>query len=259
MKILINNQWTSYKSAQVSVFSEALMYGFGLFETLRTNQHKHPIFHKEHITRLFHSCQQIDLPIQYTQKEVVDMVDRIAIESTHQIQRIKVLVIPDHTIVTSVPLNLDTSIYDGVHLQSTTLTRSIPEIKSTAYLDCFLSWKKASQNGYYDALFSDANGYISEASRSNIVWINEDSYGSRMEDVLPGITIRILKEKLILPIKHEQITLDQLQKKSSIFLTNSIIGIVPVVSIDQLKINHGIVTQQTQNLAAQYEQLISIL
>lgn len=257
MKILINNQWASYENAKVSVFSEALMYGFGLFETLRTNQNKHPVFTEEHITRLFHGCQQIDLPVHYAQKEIVDMVDRIAAESTHLIQRIKVLVIPDTVIITSVPLNLDISVYDGVHLQSTPLTRALPEIKSTAYLDCYLSWKNASQNGYYDALFTDTNGFVSEASRSNIVWNKAGAYGSRLEDVLPGITIRMLKEKIKLPIQNEKITLDQLQNKTSVFLSNSIIGIVPVLSIDKVIINRGIITQKVKTITDQYQQLTS--
>jgi len=257
MKILINNNWTNSEDAKVSIFSEAVMYGFGLFETLSTNQNKLPLFNAEHIKRLFNSCRKINLPIRFSEKEVTEMVNQIAAASEHRIQRIKVLIIPDFVIVTATPLILDPVIYEGVHLQSTPLTRSLPTIKSTAYLDCYLSWKKANENGYYDALFTDSNGFVSEASRSNIVWLEDGYYGSRMEDVLPGITIRILMEQLKLPIQNKKITLNLLQSKTAVFITNSIIGIVPVKSIDQVKINKGMISQELSQVITQYQQIIA--
>lgn len=259
MKILVNNSWTNFENANVSIFSEAVMYGFGLFETIRTNQHKHPLFTAEHIERLFKSCLEINLPVQFSEKEVTEMVNQIAAASEHQIQRIKVLVIPESVIVTSTSLNPDLSVYEGVHLQSTILTRSLPTIKSTAYLDCYLSWKKANRNGYYDSLFIDPNGFVSEASRSNIVWLEDGYFGSCMQNVLPGITIRILKERLKLPIKNKEITLEDLLNKTTVFITNSIIGVVPVLSIDQVKINNGTISQELSHLISQYQKLISII
>ena len=257
MKILINNNWTNFEDAKVSVFSEAVMYGFGLFETLCTNQNKLPLFNAEHIKRLFKSCRKINLPIQFSEKAVIEMVDQVAAASDHQIQRIKVVVIPDNVIVISTPLVIDSSIYNGVHLQSVPLTRSLPTIKSTAYLDCYLSWKKANENGYYDALFTDSNGFVSEASRSNVVWIEDGYYGSCIQNVLPGITIKMLMKHLKLPIQNKKIPLNLLQSKTAVFITNSIIGIVPVKSIDQVKINNGIISQQLSQLMKQYQQTIA--
>lgn len=257
MKILINNSWSTPENAQISIFSEALMYGFGIFETLRTNDSKKPVFLTEHINRLIKSCTQINLPVQYSTDMITEMVNRVADASSHQIQRIKVLAIPDYLIITSSQLTIDSDIYNGVHLQSAALTRSLPTIKSTAYLDCYLSWQKANKAGYYDALLIDYKGVVTEASRSNIVWMTKDGYQSNLQGVLLGVTIQMLSEKQKLQIKHHELTLDQMLQKNAVFLTNSIIGIVPVLSVNNGPINGGKITHQVSQIMHNYQQLIT--
>ena len=99
------------------------------------------------------------------------MVLQIVEKSVFDLQRIKILAISDSLIVISDELKVNKNIYNGVSLKTAIHKRSLPEIKSTSYMDCILHHKRAANQGYYDALFIDEHEFVYECTRSNIFWI----------------------------------------------------------------------------------------
>ena len=77
---------------QVSIFSDAVMRGFGVFETLRTYNGK--VFELEsHLLRLFDSADEIGLEIAYCFEEIAEMVlDCVEACDTGDMMRVKVFV-----------------------------------------------------------------------------------------------------------------------------------------------------------------------
>lgn len=245
--ILINNKFVAEKDAKVSILG-SLGRGYGVFETLRTNKEKKILQTKEHIDRLFSSAKKIDLKIKYNKTQLIKMLEKVTKKSSRKIQRIKIMAIEEGIIIFSVPLKIDKKIYEGVSCISVECRRSLPEVKSISYLPSFLSHEKAIKKGCYDAILIDEKDEVYEGAYSNIFWFEGDILCTREKDILPGITRQTILKKSPFKTKFAKITLKNLLKKSEIFLTTSVAGIVPVTKIDNKKIGNGKVGEKTKKM-----------
>ena len=245
MLILINDKWIEKKEAKVDLFSDALMFGFGIFETLRTYEGKKIFSLDAHIDRLVFSAKQIK---SYSKNEIRNMVLKIVEKSNEDLQRIKILAIPEKLIVVSSKLEIDEKIYQGISVISLPGKRSLPHIKSTSYLDCYLGYQRAIESGFNEAIFIDKHNYVLEGTRSNIFWFNGDILLTREKDVLPGIIRNFIIQQTSFKVQFQNINIDDLKNKDEIFITNSVLGVVPVIKIDNQTVRNGIPGQRTNNL-----------
>jgi branched-subunit amino acid aminotransferase/4-amino-4-deoxychorismate lyase len=252
MLILINDQWMSKNEANINIFSESVMYGFGLFETLRTYREKRIPFLDKHISRLIKSAFEIELSVKYSADQIKNMVKKIVYKSEFELQRIRIMLIENKVIISSEELIIDKKIYNGVKINTVHLTRSLPHLKSNSYLECYLSYIKATQLGYFEALLLDEAEHIYEGSRSNIFWFEDKILCTRYDKVLPGIMRDFIINSSPFQICYKQIELKTLLKKNEMFLTNSIVGIVPIIKIDKNMIGSGRCGILTKRLMNEY-------
>lgn len=234
--VQINNKFVAPKDAKISIFSSA-MRGYGIFETLRTFGDKQILQAKEHVERLFHSAQKIDLKIPAGKEKIRKMLEKVALKSPHKNQRLKIIVLEKEIIISSIPLKINRKIYKkGVSCKSISCTRSMPEVKSISYLQSFLSHESAAKDGYFDAILLDEKHQVTEGAYSNIFWFENDTLCTRNENILRGITRDGILKISPFKIKFKAIKIQELKQKSEVFLTSSIYGIVPITKIDQSKI-----------------------
>ncbi|HPJ80572.1 MAG TPA: aminotransferase class IV [Candidatus Portnoybacteria bacterium] len=255
MLILINNKFVKKKSANISILSEAFMYGFGVFETLRT-YNKQPFKTKEHINRLFNSAKIIGLKITQRKEDLEKMIIKIANKSNNKNQKIKIIAIKDKIIIISSKLQTDKNILKGVKVCSIKQLRSLPEIKSISYIESYFSHKKATDKGYFEAILTKENNEILEGAYSNIFWFDKNKLCTRKNEILKGITADTVMKISPFKLKFENITLNKLLKKNEIFLTQTTTGIVPVTQINKIKINKGKVGEKTKVLNKLFNILI---
>ncbi len=114
-------------------------------------------------------------------------------------------------------------------------------------LDCsslFQAYAEAKSQGYDEALILNAKGCLAEASRSNIffvvkgeLWTPALSCGG-LKGITRGVVIAVAKEMGI-KVKMVQLRLSQIKRAQEAFLTNSLIGIMPLTSIDGKTIGQG--------------------
>lgn len=257
MNILIDNHWADRDRARIDLFSDAVMFGCGVFETLRTYPGRRLFRIADHISRLLTSADHVGLNIHYSAREIRNMVERVTESSQSELQRLKILALPEHLIVTSTPLIQNEALTDGVSLKSIQLQRALPEIKSTSYLDCLLAYRTAVEAGCDDALLIDDKGHISEGSRCNLFWIKDDTIMTREKGVLPGVTRKVVIEEMAQPIRYRLINLPDLIRADELFITNSIIGVVPVTEVDGNPIKDGNPGPLTQSISNHYNRLAS--
>ncbi len=253
--ILINNKFTEEKDANVSLLSN-ISRGYGLFETLRTHENKKLFRPKDHLKRILESAKLIDLKIKYSPSKILKMLQEVIAKSPHKIQRIKIMALEKKLVIISTPLKVSKKIYNGVKCKSIKCTRSLPEIKSISYLASFLSHEKAVKEGYFDAILIDENNEVYEGAYSNIFWFEGTYLCTRADKILPGITRKIVLEISPFKIKFKKIKLSQLKKKSEIFLTTSISGIIPVTAIDNTELKRREPGANTKILIQKYHECI---
>jgi len=243
MQILFNNKFIKENEAKISMLSESFMHGYGVFETLRTYEKK--IFKlKEHIDRLLKSAKHIELEINFSKKEIIEMTEKISQKSPHKNQKIKIIAIKEGILIQSTKLSYSQKIIEkGVKCKTIKLERSIPEIKSISYIESKLSHKKAKKENYYEAILIGKNKEVYEGAYSNIFWIEKEKEKiflcTRKEGILQGITRQTIIKISPYPIRYKNIKINELLKKPEVFLSQTLKGIVPITQIDKTKIGNG--------------------
>ena len=135
----------------------------------------------------------------------------------------------------------------------------ISQIKSFNYLENIILKIEAEKENFDDAIVLNNSGYICEGSVSNIFFVKSYKiYTPSIEcGCLDGITRRILfeicKENGI-EIKEGFFKLDFLKECEEVFLTNTLMEIMPVVEIKDYFRTKGF--KFTKNLIEKYEQIL---
>ncbi len=241
MIILFQNQLIEEKDATLSILSPSVMYGFGLFETIKAKGEV--VFDLDlHLNRLFFGAKMINLKIKESVEDLRNQVLKIAkigsIKFKTELQKVKILVFEEGVYLIAQELKIDSKIYEGVKMHSVVIDRALPEVKSTSYLTAYHAHSFAVNQNAYDAILVDRRGFVTEGAYSNIFWFDKNgSLKTTKDNILPGIT----RQKIIdaHKVQYCDISLEELQKQPEVFLTQSTTGVVPVSTIDSQVVGSG--------------------
>ncbi len=104
------------------------------------------------------------------------------------------------------------------------------------------------------------DGEVFECSTSNIFIVKNGKIITPAEDILKGITrksvIEIAKESF--EVEERRVYVDDLASADEIFITSSFKDIVPIVSLDGVKVGEGKVGAVTTELVDKYKKLIGV-
>lgn len=105
--------------------------------------------------------------------------------------------------------------------------------KTMNYLPNILTKREALSKGFHDGVMLNEREEITECSASNILILKNGKLltPTRESGVLLGTTIDILIEKM--NVKEERLTINDLYDASSVFITNSLIGALPVIQFEE--------------------------
>jgi D-alanine transaminase len=119
------------------------------------------------------------------------------------------------------------------------------DIKSTGLLPNVLAKTEARRKGAFEALFVDANGFVTEGASTN-AWIvtGGDKIVTRQlgPAILPGVTRATLIHALAeaqLTVDERAFSLEEAYAAREAFVTAATIGVLPVVSIDGHAVGSG--------------------
>ncbi|MFI2369841.1 aminotransferase class IV family protein [Streptomyces sp. NPDC018833] len=119
----------------------------------------------------------------------------------------------------------------ALRAQSTTYVRDVPSVKSVGLFASLHHRRTAQLNGFDDALFTDAQGVISEGGTWNIGFFDGDHVVWPEADCLVGVTMQLLKQA------HEHDTrpvrLADIPSMKAIFATNAAVGVRAVSCVDE--------------------------
>lgn len=132
------------------------------------------------------------------------------------------------------------------------------QLKAIAYLDNVLAKEEARARGAEDALMLDTDGHLACASAANIFVWERGRLLTPMIDcgILPGITraaILELAPDLGVETLEDRIEPARLMRAEGLFLTNSLMGVVPLTRLDGRALPEH---PPTARIAAAYELLL---
>ena len=116
-------------------------------------------------------------------------------------------------------------------------TSPVSRLKSLSYLDNVLARRQARDAGADEALMLNTSGLIAGAAAANLFWIAAERLYTPALDcgVLDGIMraqVMAAAHELGAPVQAVRVGIEALDQADAMFLTNSLVGICPVLSLD---------------------------
>jgi aminodeoxychorismate lyase len=255
MVVFLNGKLMPAAEAMVPVSDRGFMYGDGLFETTRVVNGR-PFRLAQHLERMVRGADYLKIPLPFTPKEIQkftaqlveanampDAVLRVTLTRGAGERGYSPAAAGTPTMVMSLhplpkmpaegPLQWS-MITSSYHIPA---SGAISSFKTTSKILNVFARIEASERGADEALLLNTNGEVAETAGGNIFWVYQNTICTvpTGRGVLPGITRAVVLEicqALGLETNKRVIKPQHLRNAEGIFITQSVLGIVPVVAFD---------------------------
>jgi len=275
--VYLNGSLIPRSQAKVSALDYGFLYGFGLFETMRAYEGQ--VFRLEsHLSRLVRSAELLGLPVRVP--ELKDAVRDTIKANRLSDARIRITIstgegeMPPDPATCQKPTVLvlaeryqpyPEEVYQrGFRAVISSIRRNsqspLSRLKSANYLESILARQQARETGVDEAVCLNDKGLLAEASMSNIFLVSDGILRTPGEEsgILPGITRGVILElalKLGIKALEEDIRPSELFQAQEVFLTNSLIEVMPLTEIEGKPIAPGRPGALSRRLLAAYRKL----
>lgn len=241
MLVFLNNQIIKEEDAKVNISDLSYQYGYGLFETIRCEQGI-PLFFEMHYKRLTHSAREIGMPFPVDFDEIRNWIKNVLSANKLISARVKIIISKRleekfNVLILASPNETVSSDYA---LLGKVLSRDPSSVsfkhKTTSRADSFVVYKEALSAGFNDSLYISEKNELIECTKANIFLVLEDKIIT--PDLEGGLLSGVTRTKIIELAKKEGIQIEEkkvnslfLNKTTDVFITNAIIGLMPVSRI----------------------------
>lgn len=271
-RIWMDGRLVPWEDARVHVMAHTLHYGIGVFEGVRCYaQASGPpaIFRLEdHVDRLLDSARCVGMEIPYTRAQLIDACKSAVRENALNDCYLRPVAIhvegePGLGSVTRVSVSIVAFAW-GAYLGKEGLERGIKASLSSwirhhvgsamlrakvsgQYTTSVLAKRLAKKNGFDEAIFCDADGYLCEGTGENLFIVKGRTVKTppASAPILPGITrdsvlaiARTMKD-LGLDVREEPIARDELFLADEAFFSGTAAEITPIRDVDHRVIGKG--------------------
>lgn len=262
MTVYLNGKFVPKAEATVSVFDRGFLYGDGLFETVRIHSGK-PFRWTQHLQRLRKGATFLGIVLRPADAELTE----IALELLRRNQ------IGEGILRIALSRGVGARGYSPKGADSPTLVLSshpepakpstgLPQskvvtspyrvaagdplllIKSASKLLNVIARAEAEARGADEALLVNTDGHLAEAASSNVFWIEGGVVctppleAGALEGVTRGLVLEISRG-LKIPVELRKVSPEVLFSAAGVFLANSGLGLIEVVSMDGHSINRS--------------------
>jgi len=271
----VNGVITPAAEATVPALDRGLLYGDGVFETIRAYAAA-PFRLRDHLERLADDCRALSIPLGMGSEDlrvaVVETLSHAGAGDTY----VRLTVTRG---VGGLPSELDqcrqatvmiharpfagypAELYRrGMAAAVSTVRRNetsaLCGVKSLNYLDNILAKAQAQQRGFAEALMLNGRGVVAEACAANLFVVRDGRLATPpvVDGCLPGITRGVVME--LSQVDETSLLLQDVRQAEEAFLTNSLMEIMPLVSVDSDAVGDGHPGPITRQLCAAYRSLV---
>jgi 4-amino-4-deoxychorismate lyase len=221
-------------------YSKRLKFGYGVFETIKYDDDG--VYVDEHMKRLNQSLISLNMKavdIELVKKEALSKLQ----SSDDDAIRISVYEgSPQY--ITYETRKADNKpeykvIYSDIRRHS---SNTLLQIKSSCHLSYVIEKTTIKNKGYDEAIHFNEEGHLTEGVYTNLFFVKDEVVYT--PDVSCGLLPGIYREKVIesikklgIPIKIGYYNKEDLVSADEVFLTNSLIGIMPVFELEDKHYN----------------------
>lgn len=215
------------------LLDEGFLFGLGAFETVALKGGR-PLWLGRHLRRLDRALSFLGIPGRVTEGEVRRYLESEGI--TEGALKIVVseknrLFLPRENPYTEADYRRGFSLAfaEGRRNEYSPLTFH----KTLNYADCILERRRAAAKGFDEAVFLNGRGEVCEGCASNLFFVREGRiFTPKLScGLLPGIVREVLLEQY--EVAETRIPAGDVGRFEECFLTNSLMGIMPVVRLGE--------------------------
>lgn len=270
MHCYFNGAIIPVEQASVKINDLALLRGYGLFDYFRTYNGV-PFQWDWYWARFTRSAEVLRLPLAMTQAQTAevlaelyrlsdqpDIAYRFVLTGGYSPDSVSV-VEPNWLIIAeNLPKDNPEGRFRGIKVLPFEFVRDLPELKSTNYLHMIRLAAEMKSQGAADLLYYK-DGEVSELTRSNFFIFKGDTLITPHQNILHGITRRVVLELAEKEFKVEvrPLLVEELEEADEAFTTSTTKWVMPVVQIGRQIVGDGKPGKRTLKLLEQFEKLVT--
>ena len=254
----LNGQFTSVREAAISPLDRGFLYGDGVFETIRSERGR-ILYLADHLERMSESLRALRIHA-LPELEWHDLATELVARNhlSNEVASVKIVVSrgvcqemglpvcesPTVCIMARKYCEPERSIYrKGWRLQvfRQGFAPPLAKHKSLNYLYFMLARQQALDDGADEALILDSHERIAETSAGSILArTNGNWWTPANEYQLPGVTLKVVSSILRRKgreVQKRETGLDDLCRAETVWVLNSLLGIMPVCEIDGRRVD----------------------
>ena len=279
--LYLNGRLVPADRAYVPALDHGLLFGHGLFETMRAYQGK--VFRlDDHLARLLHAAEELGISLS-GEWDTLERAIHATLEANHlRDARVRLTVTAgpgpgtpifpntgQPTILISVtPLSQEIAARTALGYTAVIAPRlrssqaALVHLKSTSYLENLLARAEAVRSGADEALLLNDHRCIAEGAMSNVFFVIAGKLRTPSPDcgLLRGITRQVvmdLAQALSIDVEAGCLVLEDTMQASEAFLTSSVLEVMPLIGVDGKPVGAGRPGEVTRLLATAYAQVVT--
>lgn len=277
--IQINDKFLTEEDAPEILLDRGLFFGDGVFESFRSCRERIRGF-SYHIERLFEGMGALRIEAEWTPEEVQDRIRRTVERSRFDDAYVRVMVTrgrwtgsippfgpskPNLIVVCKKFMPFREELYERGFRMITLPARrnetsALCKVKSLNYLENIMGRLHALESECDEGLYLNTKGCLAEGTASNLFLVQDDKLLTPSVDdgALPGVTRRLIIEcagKNGVSVDQRSLDASAIFTADEAFLTNSSMGVVPVVQCDGKTIGTRKPGPVSRKMRALYEAL----
>jgi branched-chain amino acid aminotransferase len=279
--VYLNGEIVEAREARVSAFDAGFSHAAGLFETMRA-YHGRVMRLADHLDRLFASAAKLEMQISIAREAMEDAVGDVLAANVLREARIRLVVTPGEVprpgqsdspgprptlLVTAEAVRpYPRDLYQNgmrVCLCPYRQNRQDPLAghKTLAYLPRLMAMREAAARRCNESLWFTTDHHLAEGSVCNVFIASGGTLRTPPLDtpILPGTVRRAVIElagEAGIPCEEGAIDVDALLAAGEVFLTGSVLEVMPVTAIEKHTVGDGLPGPLTKRLQQLYQDLV---
>lgn len=265
--VIYNGKILKRNEVKINIEDRGYQFGDGVYEVIRVYNRK-PFQMDAHIERLFESARKIFMDIPYSKTEIKSWIYKLINKEPATTYNVYVQVTRGVSVRNHVIPKDSKVVFTGYVLHSERPVEIMMngaravlvedkrwlhcDIKSISLLSNVLAKKQATDQGAFEAILHRGE-IVTEASVSNVWIVKEGKFLTHPANhlILNGITRQCVINQLDkhnLPYEEKPFTVEDLLNADEVFITSTTSEILPIVQVDDVRINNGKPGSETKRL-----------
>lgn len=279
--VFLDGNFVKAKDAKLDFFSQTAHYGMGVIDGIRaySNPEGVKVFKaKDHYERLLKSSAKMNLPINYTIDQLVDITYKLLDKNNLSDAYVRPLVYTGanmHLIA-----NREAHLFIAVWKWGSYMSNNMVDVVVSSYqrpnpkschveskvaghyVNSILATTEAKSKGADEALMLDMNGNIAQGPGTNIFFEKDKKlYTPAKGSILPGITRATIMEiarDIGIPVIEGQFTIQELTDSDAAFFTGTAAELIGIGTVEGKKLKLRWKDSLAYILVQKYRQLIKL-